>query len=114
MRDWRAFQNVTLGELREAGFRDLMFCCVRDGCAWAYAETLDRVAGRVGEAAPLSEVARKARCRCCQARGAHVQPVIPWGEGVEEVARIFARIRSRADGGGFSQEPPDPRKRGRR
>lgn len=112
MRDWRAFQNVTLAELRQAGFLDLMFCCVRESCSWAYAETLDRVAGRVGEHAALSEVARKARCRCCKQRGAHVQPCTPWGEDVEAIERVFERVRSRADRG-FVYGYPDPRGRRR-
>lgn len=66
---------MRLSDLEALGARQLHFVCVRPGCTFHQVLGLRDVAETAGTSARLADVARRARCRRCGERGAHVEPV---------------------------------------
>ncbi len=66
-----------LGRWAEAGAHRVQFWCVSPGCGQMTAVRIDELIKRVGADASFPDLARKARCRKCGARGCHVQPADP-------------------------------------
>lgn len=73
--DATRYQEGALATLKRAGCSNLRVFCL--GCSHWHWLRIDDAIARLGPAAGLVMVARRVRCHCCGAKGAHVEPEDP-------------------------------------